>query len=173
MTENMTIILIITIVVLLIGIGYMLFSRRKTVQQPQNVAQSAIDPATRQLQLQAYERLVLLAERISLTNLIGKLYVPGCSAHEMQMLLVQQTRQEFDHNVTQQIYVSAEAWEAVRKLKEQNLLTINQVAASLPPNATGMDLNKRILEFIMNDPKGNLQPLVLEALNIEAKKIMV
>jgi hypothetical protein len=127
---------------------------------------------TRPLQLQAYERLVMLAERIALPNLISRLNVGGTSAKEMQLLLLESIKQEYEYNATQQIYVSPVAWEAVKNLKDQNMLIINQVAATLPPEAVGIDLNRQLLEFVMSQKKGILHTIVLEALNYEAKKIM-
>jgi hypothetical protein len=57
-------------------------------------------------------------------------------------------------------------------LKEKNILYINQVAQELPPNATGMDLQKYVLNFLVNEPKANLHELVSEALSFEAKKYL-
>lgn len=130
------------------------------------------DFSARPLQLQAYERLVMLTERIALPNLVSRVNTAGLSAREMQLLLLESIKQEYEYNASQQIYVSPVAWEAVRNLKEQNMLIINQVAATLPSEAGGMDLNKRILEFVMSQQKGALHSIVLEALNFEAKKIM-
>mgnify|MGYP001770915432 CR=1 FL=1 len=127
---------------------------------------------TKPLQLQAYERLVMLAERISLPNLISWANQPGLSAKEMQMLLLESIKQEYEYNTTQQIYVSPVAWETVKNLKEQTMLIVNQVASSMPPGATGTDLNKVLLDVMMNQPKGQLHSIVLEALNFEAKKLM-
>jgi len=127
---------------------------------------------TLQLQLQAYERLILLTERIALPNLISRVNQPGLSARDMQILLTQTIRQEFDHNITQQLYVSSESWEAVRNLKEQNIHIINQVASYLPPEASGSDLNKHLLEMIVQNPKVTLHPIVAEVLSFEAKKLM-
>ena len=126
----------------------------------------------RPLQLQAYERLVLLTERISLPNLVSRVNQTGGSAKEMQLLLLESIKQEFDYNATQQIYVSPVAWEAVRNLKDQNMLIVNQVASTLPAGATGLDLNKRLMEYVMTQKKGALHTIVLEALNYEAKKMM-
>lgn len=125
-----------------------------------------------QLKLQAYERLVLLTDRISLPNLISRLNQPDLSAKDMQLLLTQSIRQEFEHNITQQIYVTPEAWDAVRNLKEQNLLIINQVTSFLPGNATGNDLNKSLMELMMQNPKASLHNIVADALSYEAKKLM-
>jgi hypothetical protein len=127
---------------------------------------------TKQLQLQAYERLILLTDRIALPNLITRLNQPGLSAKDMQLLLTQNIRHEFEHNITQQIYVSPAAWDAVNKLKEQNLLTINQVASFLPAEASGHDLNKTLLEMLMENPKSSLHNIVSEALSHEAKNVM-
>jgi hypothetical protein len=130
------------------------------------------DASTRQLQLQAYERLILLTDRIALPNLIQRVSVPGLGARDMQALLTQSIRQEFEHNITQQIYVSAEAWDAVRNYKEQNLLIINQVSSFLPPEATGTDLNKSLLDLLVQNPKASLQNVISDALSYEAKKLM-
>ncbi len=122
--------------------------------------------------LQAYERLVLLTERISLPNLISRLNKPGISAFEMKIILTENIKQEFDYNSTQQLYVSPVSWDAVRNLKEQNIMIINQVAAALPPEASAADLNKKILELILSQPNGSLHEMVLQTLNFEAKKIL-
>jgi len=90
----------------------------------------------------------------------------------MQLLLTQQIRQEFEYNVTQQIYVTPESWEAVRNLKDQNLLIINQIASFLPLEATGQDLNRSILEMLMQNPKASLHNVVADVLSYEAKKLM-
>ena len=125
-----------------------------------------------QLKLQAYERLVILAERIALPNVISRNNEPGLDKRGMQQLLSAAIRQEFDYNLSQQIYVSTEAWEAIRNLKEQNIHLINQIASILPPDSSGLDLNKSILEFIMSQPQGSMHTLVQEALSFEARKLM-
>jgi hypothetical protein len=128
--------------------------------------------ASAPIQLQAYERLILLTDRIALPNLISRVSIAGISAKEMQHMLTQNIKEEFNYNITQQIYVSADAWTAVKNLKEQNMLIINQFANVLPPNATGLDLNKMLLEYLMNDKKGSLHEVVSEVLSYEAKKVM-
>jgi hypothetical protein len=124
------------------------------------------------LQLQAYERLVLLAERISLPNLISRTNQPHFTAKEMQLLLNENIKQEFEYNASQQIYVSPTAWEAVRNLRDQSMLIINQVANILPPEASASELNKQLLEVILNQQERALHTIVLDTLNFEAKKVM-
>ena len=127
---------------------------------------------TRPLQLQAYERLVMLAERIAIPNLVSRVSQTGLTAREMQLLLIESIKQECEYNATQQIYVTPIAWEAIKNLKDQNMLIINQVAASLVPEASGMELNRKLLDFVMTQKKGALHSIVLEAINFEAKKIV-
>lgn len=90
----------------------------------------------------------------------------------MQMSLIDSIKQEYDYNMSQQIYVSPEVWRAVNNLKEQNIYIINQLAATLPPQASGMDLNKHIIDYLINNSNASLHNIVLEAINYEAKKIM-
>src|SRR6476469_7761509 len=124
------------------------------------------------LQLQAYERLVLLTERISLPNLISRITQPNLSAKEMQVYLIETIKQEFEYNVSQQIYVSPIAWEAVRNLRDQNMLIINQIANLLPAEAPGNELAKKVLEVIMHQQDAALHTIVLNAVNFEAQKLM-
>jgi len=126
---------------------------------------------TTPLRLQAYERLVLLTERVALPSLISRLNQSGISAHEMKLILTENIKQEFEYNNTQQLYVSQQAWDAVRNLKEQNIMVVNQVAGALPLTASSTELNKKILEVIMAQPVA-LHEMVLQVLNHEAKKLM-
>ena len=168
-TSSIVFTVIITILVTA-AIVYILTTRFKTVSG-KNPFPKDVD-ATASMQLQAYERLIILVDRIALPNVITRVNQPTSSSREMQLMLTQSIRSEFDYNITQQIYVTSEAWNAVKNLKEQNLLIINQLANVLPPNATGLDLNKLLLEFLMNDKKGSLHEVVSDVLSYEAKKMM-
>jgi len=154
-------------VLLALAIGGLVLVRSRTP-----VPASSSDFQALQLRLQAYERLVLLAERIALPHLISRLNTPSATADEMKALLIETIKQEFDYNSTQQLYVSATAWEAVRNLKEQNILLINQVAASLGWQATGAMLNKKLLELMLAQQDKPLDDIVKAVLNEEAKRLM-
>lgn len=130
------------------------------------------DAQTLPMRLQAYERLILLSERISLPHLISRLNNPSASVEEMKALLIETIKQEFDYNSTQQLYVTATAWESVRNLKEQTILLINQVAASLGWQSTGSMLNKKLLEIRLSEQGKPLEDVVKAVLNEEAKRLM-
>jgi len=68
--------------------------------------------------------------------------------------------------------VSQAAWDAISNLKEQNILIINQVSSFLPESATGADLNKGLMQLMMENPKTSLHTIVSQALSYEAKKLM-
>lgn len=148
-------------------LAYLIYLQRKA-----RIEEKAKVQGGQQLQLQAYERLTVLVDRIALPNLITRVNVSGVSASDMQAVLTRNIREEFEYNISQQIYVSPEAWKAVKNLKEQNLLVINQFASALPNNATGLDLNKLLLEYLMADKKGSLHEVVSEALAYEAKQLL-
>jgi hypothetical protein len=156
-------------------LAYLFWKQRQEAKRAAPTVQPSLvqtDNSTRQLQLQAYERMILLTDRIALPNIINRLNQQGIGLREMQSLLTQHIKQEFEYNVTQQIYVTAEAWDAVRNLKDQNILIINQVASFLPADASGQDLNRAVLEMLMQNPKATLHNIVSDLLSYEAKKLM-
>jgi len=130
------------------------------------------DSETLKLRLQAYERITLLTERIALQNLLSRNTNTGLSCRQMQITLIDSIKQEYDYNISQQIYVSPEVWRAVNNLKEQNIYIINQLASTLPAQASGMDLNKHIIDYLINNSNASLHNIVLDAINFEAKKLM-
>jgi hypothetical protein len=155
--DNNTISLMISIIAMLISaFTFVLWSKDRSSNKKET---ANTDYTSRPLQLQAYERLVLLADRISIPNIVSRANQNFSG-----------TAQEY--NASQQIYVSPVAWEAVNNLKEQNILMINKVSAALPAGSTGLDLNRVLLDVIMNQQKGQLHTIVLEALNYEARKLM-
>ncbi|SIN99021.1 DUF7935 family protein [Chitinophaga niabensis] len=142
-------------------------SKPKSSSNPSNDQQSVILP----LQLQAYERIVLFVERISPQSLISRINQPGFSVLDMQIGMVSSIKSEYDHNVSQQIYVTAAAWEAVKTVKEQTISIINQVALKLPPDANAIELNKQLLELFMAQKESPAE-IAAEIINAEAKKLM-
>jgi hypothetical protein len=123
------------------------------------------------LKLQAFERLTLYAERTSLKNLVSRTTTTGLSVIDMQLAFQEIIKSEYEYNASQQLYVEADMWKAINNLKDQNIYIINQIAATLPSDANGIELSKRILEYTANN-NAELSQIVLEALRYEAKKIL-
>ncbi len=98
------------------------------------------------LRLQAYERMVLFLERISPSILIMRVYDPGLSATELQQQMIKSIRDEYTHNLSQQLYISPQAWELITLAYEETIGQINALASDLKQGAGGGDLSQKILE---------------------------
>ncbi len=98
------------------------------------------------LRLQAYERLVLFLERISPNNLIMRVYRPELTAGELQKQLIKSVRDEYTHNLSQQLYISPQAWDLINRAYEETMGQINSLASSLKEGAGATDLSQKILE---------------------------
>lgn len=96
------------------------------------------------LRLQAAERICLLLERITPNNLVRRTNPSEFSAAELHSRLVNEVREEFNHNLSQQVYFTVEAWETVRKAVEDTVTLINMSRQHLGPDASGMELAKAI-----------------------------
>lgn len=95
--------------------------------------------------LQAYERMAIFLERINPPNLITRILTPGQPAAVLQVSLQQTIREEFEHNLSQQIYISDLAWELTKAAKESILQQINNATAKVGPQASAADLAQTIL----------------------------
>jgi len=98
------------------------------------------------IRLQAYERIVLLLERITPANLISRLSSSDYTAEEFQQILIHEIRNEFNHNLSQQVYMSDSAWTYVSTAVEQTISLINSSTNQLEKGAKGFDLARTILE---------------------------
>ena len=110
-------------------------------QQSQNV----ISP----VKLQAYERLVLFLERISPQQLILSDNQPGISANALKHTMIHHIQQEFNYNLSQQVYISNQAWNVIRVVKEQVIALINNCYTELEETATSTDLSKAMIDKLM------------------------
>jgi hypothetical protein len=100
--------------------------------------------------LQAYERIALFLERISPQNLLIRLSSPGMTAREFHQLLLGEIRNEYNHNVSQQVYMSEHVWSLVKNAKEDLIVSINDSAGEMKTEATSLDLSKKIFEKSVN-----------------------
>jgi hypothetical protein len=101
------------------------------------------------IRFQAYERLALLLERITPSSLLLRVKASSLTKGEYLILLQQSIRSEFEHNLSQQVYVSEHVWEMVATAKSAMVSLFNTVAAELPEDATGADLSRAILNKTM------------------------
>lgn len=105
------------------------------------------------IRLQAYERMVLFLERITPSSIVMRLNQPNQRARDLHQELLSTIRAEFDHNLTQQIYISRSAWEGVKRAKEETIKLVNIAASKVDDNAPAIELSKTLLEMSMQIEK--------------------
>ncbi len=99
---------------------------------------------TRTIKIQAYERLMLLCDRMDIVNITTRVYNPDMSADELKVALLISLQKEFEHNSAQQVYTSEALWKIISEAKDASGKVIRAAAANLPPNAKATDLLKNI-----------------------------
>lgn len=127
---------------------------------------------TRLLRLQAYERMVLFLERISPASVIGRVLDGEMVNHELQLAMIRDIKSEFEHNLSQQLYISSDAWNLIVSAKDEIIKAIGLIASHMPADTTGPQVARVILESI--DKSGQMLPnhTALEYLKNEARELM-
>ena len=123
------------------------------------------------LRLQAYERMALFLERMAPNNLILRLNNGELSALELQALMIEEIRQEYNHNVSQQIYMSEEAWQAVVQAKEEMIALINNSSDGLDKDAPAIELAKSIFQNVI-DSNNDIVTERLKQVKAEVRDLM-
>lgn len=108
--------------------------RRETVK--------ALNP----VRLTAYERFALFLERINPESMILRIQQPGMTVADLHLTLLVNIREEFEHNVSQQIYVSPELWTFIKNAKEGLVQFINTCSSKIPDDLPAIELSKVIIE---------------------------
>lgn len=123
------------------------------------------------LRLQAYERLILLLERITPAQAINRALQPGMTTYNLQLILVQNIREEFEHNVAQQIYISSSGWAMIKSAKEEIIHMIYISAAETDANADAAELAKKLLESWGQLDQNPVQ-IAIDQLKAEVRQVL-
>ncbi|MBQ6072001.1 MAG: hypothetical protein IJK85_09665 [Bacteroidales bacterium] len=97
------------------------------------------------LQLQAYERMALYLERIEPNQLVMRIHGDGLTVAQEQNLLLTAIRSEFEHNLSQQIYISPAVWKRICDAKDDIITIVNTVAEQMDPNANSLEYAEALL----------------------------
>jgi len=122
-----------------------------------------------QLRMQAYERAILLLERIDPNNLIMRVHRSGMNSVVLHSSLIKVIRDEYSHNMSQQIYITVAGWNALKKSKEETVKVINTAQSKMNKDASGIDLSSAIFE-ILSKMKKNYTELASEQLKNEFQR---
>ncbi len=101
---------------------------------------------TLNLRLQAHERLILFLERIQPFQLLTRLSAREQSAADLHSEVLTSIRDEYEHNISQQLYISEDSWNEIKKAREMALQLFNGAVSALPPKAASRDLAEKVLE---------------------------
>jgi hypothetical protein len=101
------------------------------------------------IKLQAYERVVLFLERISLESLLVRVSTPDMTVSQLQSALLATIRSEFEHNLSQQIYMSPQAWEVVKNARSNTIKIINSEADKIKAEEPAIELSRQLLNKLM------------------------
>ena len=139
----------------------------KRLWELKRLSQKEISP----LRMRAYERLALLLERTTPEHMLIDLNLAEMTPLQVQAHLMQTIRQEYDHNLSQQIYVSDEVWELVENAKNQTIAFVNSIAQQTPPETNSLDYAKTLITaYRTNGDTPN--DIALQALKNEAKTLL-
>ena len=116
---------------------------------------------TTPLRLQAYERLVLFLERTSMDKVVLRVSKPGMKSNMLKNELIKTIQQEFEHNLTQQLYISNSSWESVTQAKDESLKLIRIAASQIKPTANAEELGRKIFELVLTLEKSPSQTAIL------------
>lgn len=141
--------------------------QQKREWELKRASQKEISP----IRLRAYERLALMLERTQPEHMLMELEVSTMTVQQVQQRLLQTIRLEFDHNMSQQIYVSEPVWEQIMAARGQMMAFVTAMAVQLPPESTSLDYAKVLLTaYSTNGETANEK--ALRALKEEAAKLI-
>ena len=99
------------------------------------------------VRLQSYERLVLLLERIRPDAVALRVKKANLNPKQIQILMLETVRKEFNHNLSQQIYISNETWSAIVNAKEQVIRLINLTGTRMKAESSSGEFIMTLIEI--------------------------
>ncbi len=112
------------------------------------------------LRLQAYERIMLFLERINPNSVIMRLQTPNMTVQQLQKEMLMIIRTEYEHNLSQQVYLSIDAWEEVKIAKEKTIRMINTLAEELKSDDNALRLSQLIFEELIESEQSPTQAAI-------------
>ena len=177
--ETTSILLIVLIVIVLIfGFWLIQYSQfrneeKKRRWELKRETQKTISP----IRLRAYERMALVLERTKPEHMLMELRqkepaaLTTWSVMQVQQYLLQTIRMEFDHNQSQQVYISQEVWDMMVNARDQTAAFVISIAGQLPPDATAQTYATALLTAYAENGDTPTDK-ALEELKNEAKELM-
>ena len=117
--------------------------QKRREHELKRTAQATITP----LKIQAYERIVIFLERINPHSLVIRVNKNGMTSRQLHQELISAVKSEYEHNLSQQIYISATSWELVKTAKEEVVKLVNISSSKVLPDSNSSELAMMILNI--------------------------
>ncbi len=167
-----TILLIIAPILIAVGGMYLLIKnlferdyRLKLIE-----TKRLLQKETLPLRLQALERMALFLERMSPESLIIRVMQPGMQVSDLHIELLSAIRTEYEHNASQQVYLSTQTWELIKSAREEVVKLINVASSQVSRDGKAMELSSKIMEITAGYEKSPTQ-VALDALRLESGQL--
>ena len=108
------------------------------------------------LKIQAYERLILLCERIAIPHVLIRLKEDHMSPSTLKASMIMAVQQEYEHNVSQQLFVSSSLWQIIQLAKNQIIETIAIIGDKYKKSDDTAAFANELIEFVENQEKDPL-----------------
>ena len=139
----------------------------KRLWELKKLSQKEISP----LRMRAYERLALLLERTTPEHMLMDINLTEMTILQLQQHMMRTIRLEYDHNLSQQVYVSDEVWQQIISARDQMVAFVNALAQQVPADASALDYAKMLITaYSTNGETANEK--ALQVLKHEARTLL-
>lgn len=121
--------------------------------------------------LQAYERLSLFCERIAIPSLMLRLREDNQTNAALRLAMLLTIQQEFEYNITQQVYVSEQLWQIIKISRDNTVMDINGLYEQVDPKGPSVELASVLLSQAESQSVNSLN-MALSAIKKEATILM-
>lgn len=124
------------------------------------------------MKVQAYERMVIFLERLNPSNLVLRVNKHNMTNKQLHHALIQTIKQEYEHNISQQLFISNGAWQLIKTAKEETIKLINIAYSKVPPDNSSNELSLTIINVISSIEKKLPHEIALDYLKKEAAQFL-
>lgn len=124
------------------------------------------------MKIQAYERMVIFLERLNPNSLVIRVNKHNMTNKQLHHALIQTIKQEYEHNLSQQLFIDSGAWELIKTAKEETIKLINIAYSKVPPDNSSNELSLTIINIANSIEKKLPHEIALEYLKKEASQFL-
>lgn len=131
-----------------------------------------LTPQVLPMKIQAYERMTIFLERLNPNALVLRINKHNMTNKQLHHALIQAIKQEYEHNLSQQLFISNGAWELIKTAKEETIQLINIAYSKTKPDGSSNELSLTIINLAQSIHKKLPHEIALEFLKKEATQFL-